>query len=219
MLKTTIGVGAGVMLGGSGLLLPRRTLAVSAPVIYSCEEWGARPPSQPIDVLSHRPNKILIHHTAGQNSSDFSRSHAFELARRIQNYHMDVNGWRDSGQHFTISRGGYIMAGRHRSIPVLQNGTNHVLGAHCDGQNEVAVGIENEGTYISATPTDALYNKLVNLCAYICQQYDLTPARIFGHRDFDATQCPGDRLYAMLPRLRDDVRAKLNSTASVESDV
>lgn len=212
LLKTTLGVGASIVLGGSELLLPDSSLAVaSRPTIYTTDDWGARPPSEPIDLAGHRPNKILIHHTAGPNSNDFSRAHAFELARSIQRSHMDGNGWRDSGQHFTISRGGYIMAGRHRSVPVLDGGTNHVIGAHCDGQNEVAVGIENEGTYISATPTDALYNKLVNLCAYICRQYDLTPARIFGHRDFDATQCPGDRLYAMLPRIRDDVRQRLNS--------
>ncbi|HEX6287674.1 MAG TPA: peptidoglycan recognition family protein [Herpetosiphonaceae bacterium] len=184
---------------------------MNRPRLYTTDEWGARPPSEPIDVLSHRPNKILIHHTAGPNSSDFSQAHAFELARSIQNFHMDVRHWRDTGQHFTISRGGYAMAGRHRSIPVLDNGVNHVLGAHCDGQNDVAIGIENEGTYTSATPPDALYNKLVSLCAYICQQYGLGPGRIFGHRDFNATECPGDRLYAMLPRLRDDVRQRLAS--------
>ena len=211
LLKTTVGVGAGFVLGASGLLVPSPAKALLAgPNIFTTDEWGARPPSQAIDVVGHRPNKILIHHTAGPNSSDFSRSHAFEVARAIQRHHMDNNGWRDSGQHFTISRGGYVMAGRHRSLPVLQNGVNHVIGAHCDGQNEVAVGIENEGTYINAAPTDALYNKLVSLCAYICQQYDLTPSRIFGHRDFNATECPGDRLYNMLPRLRDDVRQKLN---------
>jgi hypothetical protein len=212
MLKATAGIGAGFVLGASGLLVPQAAkAALPTPNIYSTVEWGARDPSQAIDVISQRPNKILIHHTAGPNSSDFSRAHAFEVARSIQRYHMDVNGWRDSGQHFTISRGGYMMVGRHRSLLALENGSNHVIGAHCDGQNEVAVGIESEGTYINAAPTDALYNKLVVLCAYICQQYGLTPARIFGHRDFNATECPGDRLYGMLPRLRDDVRQRLNS--------
>jgi hypothetical protein len=214
MLKTSFGVGASFVLSASGLLLPEAAqAALGSPVIYSCDDWGARQPSEPIEVLSRRPDKILIHHTAGTNSNDFSRAHAFELARNIQNFHMNVRGWRDTGQHFTISRGGYIMAGRHRSIPALESGTQHVVGAHCDGQNEVAIGIESEGTYTSATPTDALYNKLVNLCAYICQQYGLGPGRIFGHRDFNATECPGDRLYAMLPRLRDDVRQRLNSAA------
>lgn len=209
MLKTTLGVGTGFVLGASGLLLPDTTLAVGQPTIYTTDDWGARPPSEAIDLAGNRPNKILIHHTAGANSGDFSRSHAFELARSIQNFHMDGRGWRDTGQHFTISRGGYIMVGRHRSLPVAQAGDNHVIGAHCDGQNEVAVGIECEGTYISASPTDALYTKLVNLCAWLCQQYGLGAGRIFGHRDFNATECPGDRLYSMLPRIRDDVRAKL----------
>jgi hypothetical protein len=209
LLKTTLGVGTGLVLGASGLLVPDTTLAIGQPTIYTTGDWNARPPSQAIDVIGSRPNKILIHHTTWPNTSDFSKAHAFAMARSIQNHHMDTNGWRDTGQHFTISRGGYIMAGRHRSLPVAQNGVNHVIGAHCDGQNEVAVGIECEGLYTSAAPTDMLYNKLVNLCAWLCQQYGLGAGRIYGHRDFDATACPGDRLYNMLPRIRDDVRAKL----------
>jgi hypothetical protein len=211
LLKTTLGIGISTIVGGNELLLPEVTLAAATrPQLFSCDDWSAQPPRQAIDILNQRPNKILIHHTAGPNSGDFSRDHAFALARSIQQSHFN-RGWRDSGHHFLISRGGYIMAGRHHSITALDNGGRHVIGAHCDGQNEVAVGIESEGTYISAAPTDALYNKLVNLCAYMCKQYGLTPSRIFGHRDFDATECPGDRLYAMLPRLRDDVRQRLNS--------
>src|SRR5690606_32220835 len=38
------------------------------------------------------------------------------------------------------------------------------------------------------------------------------PARIFGHRDFMATQCPGNVFYDMLPQLRRDVADKLGLT-------
>jgi N-acetyl-anhydromuramyl-L-alanine amidase AmpD len=185
---------------------------VAAPTIAGTSAWGARPPSSPITVLDTRPTMVIVHHTAGANSTDFSQAHAFALARAIQDYHMDHNGWIDSGQQFTISRGGFVMEGRHRSLEVLGGGTRHVRGAHCSGQNDVAVGIENEGTYITASPTTALWNSLVNMVAYICQQYSITPARIYGHRDFNNTECPGDRLYAMLPQLRDQVAAKLGDS-------
>lgn len=197
--------------GGLGLLRVTPAFAVPAPPISGTSAWGARPSSQPITVLSSRPTMVIVHHTAGANSSDFSQAHAFDLARGIQDFHMDHNGWIDSGQQFTISRGGFIMEGRHRSLEVLTGGTRHVRGAHTSGQNDFAVGIENEGTYITATPTTALWNSLVNMVAYICQQYSITPARIFGHRDFNNTQCPGDRLYGMLPQLRDEVAAKLGN--------
>lgn len=155
-------------------------------------------------MLNQRPNKILIHHTAGSNSTDYSRAHAYALARQIQQSHFG-NGWSDSGQHFTVSRGGFAMQGRHNSLGALRSGTKSVVGAHCPGQNSIAVGIENEGTYTSVSPPAVLYNELVRLCAYICDQYGLHSSRIFGHRDYFATACPGNKLYAMLPRLRDDV--------------
>jgi len=204
--------GIGLAIAGTvGVFRAVPAFGVTAPTIYSCSAWGARPASSPITVLDSRPNKVIVHHTAGSNSTDYSLSHAFVLARGIQNYHMDHNGWIDSGQQFTISRGGYILEGRHRSLEVLTGGTRHVVGAHTSGQNSSAVGIENEGTYISASPTTALWNSLVNQIAYICQQYAISPSRIYGHRDYNNTECPGDRLYSMLPQLRDQVAAKLGA--------
>lgn len=214
MLKTTVGMGTGLVLGASGMLRPQDmhaaipNPAVSQPTIYSGADWGAQDPKEPIDILDRRPNKILIHHTAGANTSDFSRAHAFALAHSIQQSHFN-RGWRDSGHHFLISRGGYIMTGRRHSLTVVENRNRHVIGAHCDGENENSVGIENEGLYSSATPPDALYNRLVHLCAYICQQYSIPASEIYGHRRFDATICPGDRFTQMLPGLRDDVRQRL----------
>jgi len=200
----------GLAVVGGALWQPSAALAVTSPRIYGTDEWGAQPPKQAIDVINSKPTKIIIHHTATANSTDYSRAHAFQLARSIQQAHFN-RGWRDSGQHFTISRGAYVMTGRHRSKIVLNGGTKHVIGAHCSGQNEVAVGIENEGNYMNVGIRTEHYNKLVRMCAYICQQYGIPPRRIKGHRDFNATLCPGDRLYNKLPQLRDDVRALLNA--------
>lgn len=187
-------------------------LAATRPTIHTRSAWGARPPSSPVTVLSSRPTMVIVHHTASSNTTNYSQSWAYQLSRSIQNYHMDSNGWIDAGQQFTISRGGYIMEGRHRSIEALDSGTKHVVGAHVGGYNNYAIGIENEGTYITASPTTALWNSLVNTVAYMCSQYAIAPSRIFGHRDYNNTQCPGDRLYSMLPQLRDEVAAKLGSS-------
>lgn len=203
-------LGVGAASGGFELLTANGALAASNPGIASCATWGARAPSSPLSVISSNPNKILVHHTATSNSTDYSQAHAYALARSIQDYHMDVNGWSDTGQHFTISRGGYAMEGRHYSLSTLNAGSGMVVGAHCPGQNDQAIGIENEGTYTSVAPTSALYNKLVALCAYICDQYNISATQIYGHRDFRATACPGDVLYSMLPQLRTDVANALN---------
>jgi N-acetylmuramoyl-L-alanine amidase-like protein/putative peptidoglycan binding protein len=215
----------GVLLGGfvlagaiGGLLRPAEARAagpaVKAQPVIGCDAWGARPPSDVIPVWDQRPVRIIVHHTATPNVDDVSRSAAQDLARRIQDFHMDGRGWIDTGQNFTISRGGYVLEGRHRSLEVLRAGRRHVEGAHCTGQNVEAVGIENEGTYTSLTPPDKLWARLRNMCAYICDQYGIEPTEIGGHRDFKDTLCPGDAFYAKLPRLRSEVADVLGDPIS-----
>src|SRR5256885_9817378 len=92
------------------------------PWIIDCDTWGARPPSSPIQITGNTTNKIIVHHMAFPNVTDYSRDHAMQLARDCQNLHMDTNGWADTGQHFTVSRGGYVLEGRHRSLETLDAG-------------------------------------------------------------------------------------------------
>ncbi len=212
VFRGAVVIGAGSVLPAASLAIP--ALAVPTPTIASCATWGARNPSSTLQQLTNDPTKIIIHHTASANVTDYSQAQAFALARAIQGWHMDDNGWSDTGQNFTVSRGGYIMEGRHTSLSHLTSGNGFVTSAHCPGQNTTAVGIENEGTYITALPTTALWDKLVDLCAYICQQYGISPSAIYGHRDFIATECPGDAFYAKLPDLKAAVAAKLNPPAA-----
>ena len=212
VFRGAVVIGAGTVLPPAALAGP--ALAVPTPTIASCATWGARNPSSSLQQLTNDPNKIIIHHTATPNSTDYSQGHAYALARSIQNWHMDNNGWSDTGQNFTVSRGGYIMEGRHTSLSHLTSGNGFVTSAHCPGQNTTGVGIENEGTYTSALPNTVLWDKLVDLCAYICQQYGISSSAIYGHRDFIATQCPGDAFYAKLPDLKAAVAAKLNPPAT-----
>jgi hypothetical protein len=202
-----LGIGAGIgvpMLSGSPA-----SAQVASPTIYSRSAWGARPPRGTITIIGNRPNKVIVHHTATANQSNTSLSAAFSLSRAIQSYHMDHNGWIDTGQQFTISRGGYIMEGRSQSLPTLQGGASFPQGAHASGQNTQSIGIENEGTYTSVGPPAALWNSLVQQCAYICSQYAISASQIYGHRDFSATACPGNVLYGQLPQLRSEVAALL----------
>jgi hypothetical protein len=124
---------------------------------------------------------------------------------------MDVNGWVDTGQHFTVSRGGYVLEGRHRSLQTLDAGGHQVIAAHCPGENGNAIGIENEGTYITETPPEALLDGLVKLCGAVCQQFRLHPWDIFGHWDFRITDCPGIAFYRMFPLVRSRVAAALGT--------
>ncbi|WP_156755091.1 peptidoglycan recognition protein family protein [Actinokineospora pegani] len=207
LLRTSIAVGA------AGATLPVFTAtaaaagpaAAAAPTMHSCAAWGARSPHAAIEVLDRRPTYIVVHHTAGPNSTDYSLDHAYEISRSIQNHHMDGNGWVDSGQQLTNSRGGHITEGRHRSLEILRGGAQHVMGANVGNHNSEIIGIENEGLYTSVDVTSALWDSLVGLVAYIADQYDIAPAEIRGHRDFNSTECPGGVLYGRLPELRNAV--------------
>ncbi|MEU6036465.1 peptidoglycan recognition family protein [Actinomadura sp. NPDC047616] len=208
MLKGAATVAGGALLGAAPVL---PSAALAAPRVYTRAEWSARAPRRAATVLDRAPDHIVVHHTATANSTDYSLAAAFALSRSIQNFHMDSNGWDDTGQQLTISRGGHLMEGRNRSLAAVQAG-DHVVGAHTASHNDHTIGIENEGLYMTVQPTAALWVRLVETCAWLCDVYGLNPyTAIVGHRDYNATACPGDVLYAMLPRLRDEVAGFLGA--------
>ena len=222
-----ITLAGGLALGGSAVLPGLfasdsiRELATQQltgePPIYDCDSWGARKPSSPLQVLNYRPSRILVHHTATANTTDYSPAALGQLARSIQHFHMDNRGWEDTGQNFTVSRGGYIAEGRHQSLKTLLAGNQFVEGAHCTNQNDSSIGIENEGTYTAVTPPVVLFNALSVLCAFACRQYGLAGSQLFGHRDYWDTECPGDKMYALLPTLRAQVAGLLGGSSSATS--
>jgi peptidoglycan hydrolase-like protein with peptidoglycan-binding domain len=212
LFKATLGAATVAVVGTA---VPARAAPGAAfPWILDCDGWGARPPTSPPQTSTITTNKILVHHTAYPNSTDYSRDQAVWLARDIQRLHMDVNGWSDTGQHFTVSRGGYVLEGRHGSLGALDGGVRQVVGAHCPGENGNAIGIENEGTYVTETPPEALTAALVRLCVAVCRQYGLHAYDVFGHWDFRETECPGAAFYRQFPALRRRIAGGLHMSPS-----
>ena len=115
---------------GAQLVLPGRAQAAAKagtdPVLDSiidCAAWAARPAKVPVVLSPGTTQKIVVHHTNFPNTTDLSRERAIALAHEIQDLHLDTRGFDDTGQHFTVSRGGYILEGRHRSLETLRGGT------------------------------------------------------------------------------------------------
>ncbi|MFB4301154.1 peptidoglycan recognition family protein [Actinomadura sp. NTSP31] len=184
-----------------------------APRVYTRAQWRARSPKRPGRVLGRAPDHIVVHHTDTANSNDLTVAHAFGLSRYIQNFHMDKRGWDDCGQHLTISRGGFVMEGRNRSLASVRDG-DLVVGAQVLHNNEHTIGIENEGTYMKKAVPGRLWSSLTEVCVWLCRAYDLDPAEaIVGHRDYNSTSCPGDVLYSRLPTLRRAVAARLEGSS------
>lgn len=178
-----------------------------APRIHTVPEWGGL--IVPNGTLMTRvPAGILVHHTAGGNARPgptpaAEAARAFQLARDIQLDHMRRNGWRDSGHHFLISRGGLILEGRCGTLAAARLG-KVLLGAH-SGNNRVNAtywGTEVEGTYTDTLPTAHQWEAMLALFTWLSVVGNTQSQAINGHREFRATECPGEELYRELPRLR-----------------
>lgn len=146
--------------------------------------------------LQVRPDTdhIVIHHVAIP-SGDYS-------AEKIHQYHKSHNGWAGIGYHYVIRRNGLIQRGRPLAV----------VGAQASGENLHSIGICMAGNFDQEKVEKDQYQSLVKLVANLVELYNLPlSGEIVGHRDYNDTSCPGDNLYELLPRLRQDVRAQVRA--------
>ena len=160
----------------------------------------------------------FVHHTAGAN--EYLPGDSAAIVRAICLYHRNVNRWHDLGYNFVIDRYGQVFEGRAGGIDQA------VIGAQAEGYNSVSTGIALLGTYSAVAPSEAALGALARLIAWKLTLHGAptdgqvtvlsrggssnryparTPVlfeRVAGHRDGDATACPGDACVALLPRLR-----------------
>ena len=130
--------------------------------------------------LTHRSKVleyIVVHHTA---------STAKETVEQIHNFHINNNGWAGIGYHFYIRKDGTIYRGRPEKY----------VGAHCENYNSVSIGICLEGNFEIEQPTEKQLTSLSELIQYLKKKYG--NVQIVGHRDLNATACPGKNLYSKL---------------------
>lgn len=189
--------------------------------VITADQWGARPPrNAPFPRTT--PRYVVIHHTDTPNPpAELSKSSldgSKSFARTIQHWHMDDNGWSDSGHNFLNTAAGILLEGRHGSLSAVKQG-QCVQSAHAAqdpgklaGGNQ-SPGIENEGNFMSHPMSKTQWNSLVTLCASLCSSCSIPPANIRGHRDFSNTDCPGNWLYGQLGQLRKEVADLLSLPA------
>lgn len=177
----------------------------SEPRIYKVAEWKGRHISRPFPLS--KAAGIVIHHAVFPNrpplAGDRELAKAFQCAQTIQRQHIDDNGWADSGQHFTVSRGGIILEARSGSADAARAG-QIPKGAHAsvDTINRTYFGIELEGTYhIEDVVTEAQWTALAQLCAWLAWKGNFDTANIHPHCRYKSTLCPG-KVQARLPDLR-----------------
>lgn len=170
--------------------------------IYTCPEWGAKPPKQGLTTCG-MSTEIIFHHTAGhhaeiRNPRTESVQEAFRYARDIQAFHFS-EGWNDSGHNFLVTRGGQVLQGRWLTVSAIE--AHHmIVSAHCPEKN-TQIGIEHEhnGTeHMTAAQREAS----AKLMAWIAAQYHKTTVLpVYPHKQFFNTECPGV-LISEIPRIR-----------------
>lgn len=145
-------------------------------------------------------NHLIVHwtHSFKETSVD-----------QIRRWHKG-NGWRDIGYHRVIlypspaqeEEGDWsqiVKAGRAiNDDPFLEENER---GAHTLYNNHDSVGLAIVGH--SDYRLHRLQIKALKEASLIlCTRFEIKPEEIKGHRDFNATECPGNEIYNLLPTVR-----------------
>ena len=167
----------------------------------------------------------IIHHTV--NDNDYAEADVPALLRGIRTFHVDTRGWDDIGYNFVVDRFGRIWQARDA---VIESPT---VGGHTLGFNAESVGVAVLGTFSDADPGQAVIDALARLLGWKCSLHGVDPLgsvevyssgnelfdvgelvevpAISGHRETQATSCPGSALYARI----DEVRAEAAELVSL----
>jgi hypothetical protein len=164
---------------------------------------------------------FTVHHTADGSTDPDPAS---RLRTIYRNQAID-QGYGDLGYQFVIDATGLVYEGRWSGVdglPGFDATGLMVNGAHVAGFNAGNVGIALLGDFTAALPAGPAYRSLVLLLAALTRWHDVdavgevayvnpisgataTVPAIAGHRDWVATQCPGNTFAPTLGRLRSDV--------------
>lgn len=135
---------------------------------------------------------VVIHYTATYADQDLSAADIDRMHR--------ARGWKMIGYHWIVRRDGTVEQGRPESM----------VGAHVGGQNTGKIGISWIGGLDRATGankgvdnrTPAQTDALIELIRDLLKRYP--GAKVVGHRDLAATQCPGFDVPAWWARVQDE---------------
>lgn len=220
--------------------------AVSQPNVVSRSEWGADESLRDATYATKPSSfqavqKLIVHHT-GDDPTAIPPSPE-EHIRAIYRFHTGSRGFSDIGYNFLVSGDGRVFEGRYARTyafgeePTGEDVSGRVItGAHASNYNSGTVGIAVLGNFTSVDPPMAAISALTDLLAWEADRHAIDPLgssaydnpssstdtpRVFpniaGHRDVGSTECPGGRLYAMLPSIRQQVAAKVAAGSAAPS--
>ena len=195
-----------------------------APPIITRKQWGARESIRLNNRYFAPVRKLIVHHSASPNKP----SSPSEVVRSIEQYHIKGRGFDDIGYNYLIDHKGAIYEGRAarqfssgEAISAEDGKGWGIVGGHAKAFNAGSVGVCLIGDFEKATPTDAMIGSLIWLLSWKASRHRIdargdddyisiygkttTTKNISGHGQVGYTQCPGSKMKALLPMVRDQV--------------
>lgn len=168
-------------------------------IINSRSTWNA---SEPKPFQQHVPERITIHH---EGTKFEKKDDAAKHIKNVQTWGMGKDrNWVDIPYHFLIDPNGNIYEGRN-VFTVGETATEYDPAGH--------LLITCMGNFEEQEVSDEQLDALINLIAYCCKKYQISPETIASHKDYSTqTVCPGKNLYKYLENkyIKEEVRELLN---------
>src|SRR4051794_4342965 len=207
--------------------------AAGQPPIIARSTWATAACRPRVPAVFGAVELAFVHHTVSSNAYRPSQSAA--MIRSICLFHKYGNGWNDIGYNFVVDRYGQIFEARAGGID------DAIVGAQAGGYNVYSTGVALLGNFAGYGPPRQAFNALSRLLAWKLAVHGVEPLgkvtvqvtnagapysryragarvrlnRMAGHRDADATSCPGAGMYRQLPRLRQAVQKLVPSVSSL----
>ncbi len=147
------------------------------------------------------PVRITIHHEGTKFTAD---QNAAEHIKNVQVWGMGPDrNWVDIPYHFLIGPNGDIYEGRN----VFTTGETNT---EYDPQGHLLISCL--GNFEVQEMGEKQLNALIDLVAYCCDKYDISPDSIASHKDYSKiTDCPGKNLYKYIQNgyIKNEVKKRL----------
>jgi N-acetyl-anhydromuramyl-L-alanine amidase AmpD len=172
--------------------------------IITRENWGASEPV--LKMKRHKPQYITIHHTATMQVPERpieDKLHSLQQFSMRDDSLADgrlKKAWADIPYHFYIAADGTIAEARKLNY-IGDSNTSYDLSGH--------ILIVLEGNFQKEKISPVQYKNLERLVLALSKDYGISSGKITGHKDQAQTSCPGESLYALLPKLRQEVDSQL----------
>lgn len=124
----------------------------------------------------NKTDYIIIHHTASTSEMTVESIHQQHLNQ----------GWAGIGYNLYINKQGEVWEGRPEEMS----------GAQCEGFNSISIGVCLSGNFEEEEPNVNQITSLIELLHHLRTKYP--NVEIVGHKDLNATACPGKNLYSKL---------------------